>query len=134
MRRRHFISIASGCLLLPTALGTCLASVVTRGHDYNFVDDRFPEARRLAAAWFTPDARVAVQGDITALWKEWLERRVRAQPLRLRGVTTESFRFCLLTLSREHAGVEAQVSRLDRNLHQWTLITTPNPNTGIHHA
>jgi len=134
MRRRHFIRAASVSLLLPATVGSCLASVVTRGRDCNFFDERFPQARRFAASWPTADTLVAVQGDITPFWKDGLDRLVCDHPLRLRGVTAESFRFCLQTLSSEHASVEAQVSRLDRNLLVWTLFTTPNVNTGTHHG
>ena len=134
MRRRQFIRVASVSLLLPAAVGSCLASVATRGRDCHFFDERFPQARRFAASWPTADTLVAVQGDITPFWKGGLGRLISEQPLRLRGVTTESFRFCLQTLSSEHANVEAQVSRLDRNLLVWTLFTIPNANTGTHHG
>jgi hypothetical protein len=107
---------------------------VTRGRDCNFFDERFAQARRYAASWPTAGRLVAVQGDITPFWKDGLDRLLSEHPLRLRGVTMESLRFCLQTLSSEHASVEAQASRFDRNLLVWTLFTTPNANTGTHHG
>jgi hypothetical protein len=134
MQRRQFIRAASVCLLLPATISPGLSSMGTQRRSYGFFDDRFPNARRFAAAWPGSVAAVAVQGDVTTFWQEGLERLVGTQPLRLHGVTTESFRFCLHTLMREHAGVETLVSRLDRNLLVWTMTTTPNANAGIHHG
>ena len=133
MQRRRFIG-AAAIFLLPPALGSCLASTVTRCRNCHFFDERFARAGRVAASWPAADTLVAVQGDITPFWKDGLERLVREQPLWLRGVTTESFRFCLQTLSQEHAQVETEVSRLDRNLRLWTLHTTPNATTGTRYG
>ena len=134
MQRRRFIGTAAAVFLLPPALGSCLASTVTRCRNYHFFDELFAQAGRLAASWPAADTLVAVQGDVTPFWKDGLERLVREHPLRLRGVTTESFRFCLQTLSQEHAHVDAQISRLDRNLRIWTLHTTPNATTGTRYG
>ncbi|HEY8519559.1 MAG TPA: hypothetical protein VIN61_05735, partial [Gammaproteobacteria bacterium] len=54
-----------------------------------------------------------------------LERAIREQALTLRGVTTESFRFCPSVLLSDHAVVDARVSRIDRNLLLWTMRTSP---------
>jgi len=71
-----------------------------------------------------------VQGDITLLWSDGLDRVCTESPLRLRGVATDSFRFCLRILVREHADVDAQVTRLDQNLFVWTMSTLPKPKNG----
>jgi hypothetical protein len=41
----------------------------------------------------------------------------------MQGVTTESFHFCLKVLLSDQARVHAQVSRIDRDLHLWTMRT-----------
>jgi hypothetical protein len=92
--------------------------------EFAFFDDRFEKARQVAASWPTSTSPVAVQGDITG-WREVLDRATRERPLLLSGVTTESFRFCAAVVAGERANLDAQVSRLDRNLVLWTLRTTP---------
>lgn len=67
---------------------------------------------------------VAVQGDITP-WSDVLAQAPRERVLQLRGVTTESFRFCAAILVGERADVDLQVSRLDQDLVLWTIRTTP---------
>lgn len=54
-----------------------------------------------------------------------LIRAPRERALLLRGVTTESFRFCAAILVGDHAKTEMHVSRLDQDLVAWTLRTTP---------
>jgi hypothetical protein len=128
MKRRHFIRGATASLLVPAALELpcfpALAALCARG-DYVFFDERFEKARRIAASWPASNEPVAVQGDITPVWSDGLDRATRGRPLQMRGVTTESFRFCLAVLVDEHADFELQVSRLDRNLFLWTMRTTP---------
>jgi len=92
--------------------------------DYTFFDERFQEARRVAASWSGSNS-IPVHGDITTLWNHGLNSATRQRALRLRGVTTESFRFCLAILVSEHANVDLTVTRLDRNLFLWTMHTTP---------
>lgn len=41
----------------------------------------------------------------------------------IKGVTTESFYFCLRILLADQVTVDAQVSRIDRDLHLWTIRT-----------
>ena len=100
-------------------------ATVSQNWDYAFFDERFEEARRLAASWSGLNPLIEVQGDITPFWSNGPDRTTRERPLKLRGVTTESFQFCLRILVAEHADLDAQVSRLDRNLLLWTMCTTP---------
>lgn len=128
MKRRHFIRGVTASLLLPAALESpsLLALTARSSHgDYALFDERFENARRIAASWPGSNEPIAVQGDITSLWSNTLERATRERPLRLRGVTTESFRFCLAILVCEHADLDLQVSRLDRDLFLWAMRTTP---------
>ncbi|WP_375211428.1 hypothetical protein [Hyphococcus sp.] len=63
-----------------------------------------------------------VSEDITAAWVKDLER-LAAKPLALRGVTTESFFFCLKTLLQPHGLTFTRVERLGPDLHAWELRT-----------
>jgi hypothetical protein len=69
-----------------------------------------------------------VQGDITLVWTGGLARASLAGPMTLQGVTTESFYFCLTILLMDQVRVDAQVRRVDRDLHLWT-IRTDNQHT-----
>jgi len=125
MKRRHFIRSASALVLVPAALESPCFAALPPPDDYAFFDERFGDARRLAASWWASNEPFAVQGDITPLWSSGLDRVTRERALQLRGITTDSFRFCLDILVREHADVAVRVSRLDRNLFLWTMRTTP---------
>jgi hypothetical protein len=129
IRRRHFIGGSAASLLVATAFELpCLpawAASLPQG-DYAFFDDRFEAARRIAASWTVSMGPVAVQGDVTP-WSDLLDRASRERALQLRGITTESFRFCTTILVGDHASLDLKVSRLDRDLVLWTLRTTPKP-------
>ena len=121
MQRRQFIQATTTLVLLP-------GSAVRSGDatlDYLFFDGRFARARIAVSAWSAANPPIAVHGDITAVWGSGLERLTRRRPLRIGGVTTDSFLFCLRILASEHANLDVRVSRLDRNLLQWTLNTRP---------
>jgi hypothetical protein len=125
MKRRQFIGSAA-FLLVPVPdgrSGQALAAAVAPG-DYAFFDERFERARRIASSWPLMAKPQAVQGDITQ-WIQVLQHATRDRALQLRGVTTESFRFCLSILVREHAELRLQNSRLDENLFLWTMQTMP---------
>ena len=132
VKRRHFIGGSAATLLVAAALEwprlPALATPPSRD-DFAFFDERFEQARRIAASWPASIAPVAVQSDITA-WSNLLDRAARERTLQLRGITTESFRFCAAILMGDHAEVELQVSRLDRDLVQWTMRTTPKSKVG----
>jgi hypothetical protein len=98
------------------------AATTPRG-DYAFFDHRFERARRLAASWPASIGPVAVLGDITP-WAAALER-ARERPLHLRGVTTESFRFCAAILVGDRAEAQLQAERLDQDLVVWSIHTMP---------
>jgi hypothetical protein len=127
MKRRDFIQSATSSVLLPSALTPCAAAPATLAGswDCSFFDERFAAAHRLAASWRAADRLIPVQSDITPLWSTGLDRMTREHSLALRGVTTESFHFCLRILAGEHAHCRAKVARLDRNLFLWTMSTTP---------
>jgi hypothetical protein len=100
-------------------------SAFLRDHDYAFFDERFAQAQRVVAAWSGANRVIPVLSDITPIWTNELDRTARERPLTLRGATTGSFHFCLRVLVSEHAAIDEQVLRLDRNLLLWTMRTTP---------
>jgi len=127
LKRRHFIQAATVSVMLPAVLELhCLRALaeLPPNDDYAFFDERFEKARRVTASWLGASS-IAVHGDITPLWNNGLDSATRRRTLRLRGVTTESFRFCLGILVSEHADFHLHASRLDRNLFLWTMRTTP---------
>jgi hypothetical protein len=123
MKRRHFLGAATASVLVPAALGQCAAAPAA--WDYAFFDERFERSRLVASSWSASSRRIGVQGDITPWWRNGLDRVAHRHPLRLRGVTTDSFHFCLGVLLGEHTDLHREVSRLDRNLLLWTIHTTP---------
>ena len=113
-------------LALPNAVISAPADAPSRpapACDCFFFDERFVEARRLAGGLAGTTEPTPVQSDITPLWTGGLARASLAAPMTLRGVTTESFYFCLKVLLVEQTRVDAQVSRIDRDLYLWTIRT-----------
>jgi hypothetical protein len=134
MKRRHFIQAATASMLLPPALvpSPAVFAGIARKWDYVFFDERFEQAHRVVAAWPASNGPIAVRGDVTAFWRGGLDRLARDYPLHLRGVTTDSFQFCLRILLGEHANLELRVSRLNPNLFSWIMRTTPKNLTTDH--
>ena len=71
-----------------------------------------------------------VNGDITATWLRDAGLASSDRALALRGVTTESFHFCLKTLLQTHAHVETQIERVSNDLYSWSIKTTPKTTIG----
>jgi hypothetical protein len=137
VKRRHFIQTATACVLLPAAVKPCVVAfaTVSQTRDYLFFDERFEKAHRIVASWPASSRAIPVHSDVTSLWSNGLDRMTRDAALHFRGVTTQSFLFCLRILTAEHADLEAQVSRLDRYLFEWAILTTPrNLNTEQRHG
>jgi hypothetical protein len=131
INRRHFIGGSVASTFAATTLDWPSRSAIAAPlpqSDFAFFDERFEKARRIAATWQPSNGSVAVQGDITP-WSDVLDRASRERPLQLRGVTTESFRFCAAILVGERAQVDLQVSRIDQDLVLWTMRTTPKLKT-----
>lgn len=131
MMRRHFLEAATACVLLPAAAGSLAAPLVRGAKElrYAFFDERFQAAIRLSESWSGLGVPIGVQGDVTELWRSELERVSFEQRLYLRGVTTQSFLFCLRILAAEQAQIDARVSRLDRDLFLWSMYTIPRNMT-----
>jgi hypothetical protein len=128
MHRRLFIQASALSLLAPAALRPCMgATVVPEQTRHIFFDERFPAARARALSGSGGAILTGVSGDVVPVWNA-LESRIAQVPLSLRGVTTRSFHFCLDVLARDHAVVETQVWRLDRDLEVWTISTVPKTN------
>jgi len=134
MKRRHFIHAATASVLLPSLLtpGPAVFAGIGRKSHYVFFDERFEPAHRVAASWPASNRPIGVRGDITPFWLSGLDGLARKDPLHLRGVTTDSFQFCLRVLLAEHAHLDVQVSRLDPNLFSWIMRTTPKILTTDH--
>jgi hypothetical protein len=131
MQRREFFQMAAAALWLPMAARPGLAALPANPlHDYLFFDERFPRARQLASGWARSGRPLGVQSDVTAAWNGGLDRMVRARPLLMRGVTVNSFLFCLKVLVSEHAVLDARELRLDRNLLHWSMYTAPTSRYG----
>ena len=131
------ILAATSALFIPKAVTVAHASAsATRSPDpdYFFCDERFAKARQMAAELSGCTALTAVQGDITELWNSHLGRASRLSSLHMRGVTTESFYFCLKIMMGEHAHLNAQVTRVDRDLFLWTMRTGLQTATELRHG
>lgn len=118
------ILAATSALFIPKVVMVAHASASATkspGPDFFFCDERFAKARRLAAELSGCTALTPVQGDITELWNSYLRRASRQSSLNMRGVTTESFYFCLKIMIGEHARLNAQVTRVDQDLFLWTM-------------
>ena len=121
-------------LLLPTVVIAGSPNVPSRGSpawDYFFFDERFAEARRLAEELSGATEPTAVQSDVTGIWTGGLGRASLAAPVTMKGVTTESFHFCLKILLSDQSRVDGQVSRIDGGLHLWTIRTHNHYNGAL---
>jgi hypothetical protein len=126
MNRRRLVQAGMSSLLLPNAVIAASPEAPSRGWpawDYFFFDERFAEARRRAGELSGTTEPTPVQSDITPIWSGGLGRASLAAPMTLKGVTTESFYFCLKILLVDQGKVDARVSRIDRDLYLWTMHT-----------
>jgi hypothetical protein len=134
MKRRSFVQAGMSALLLPGAVmipaSVGVARLSALDEDHFFFDERFAEARRLARELRGRATPIPVQGDVTPVWIGGLDRASLSAPMTLGGVTTESFHFCLKILLGDHARVDTQVRRVDRDLHLWTMRTDNQFNSG----
>ena len=127
VHRRRFIAAASASLLVPHQVLAALARrVEPKPHflEYAFHDERFAQAEQLCSRLAPGAVQVAVAGDVTGAWNGWLQSVSAQAPLRLHGVTTESFHFCLVNLLRTTTQLETGIARLDRDLHRWHIHTS----------
>lgn len=131
MKRRTLIQAALSSLAIPmTAFGAAAGPATGRFNETRFYyDERFPKARRLAGQLSEPALTIPVTGDITPIWNAGLKHADSRSPLTLRGVTTESFHFCLKVLLQSRATVETEINRIDGDLYLWS-IRTHNSLTG----
>ena len=133
LTKRVFLQSALSSLAIAPAVLTANARASQGGTNelpYFFYDERFAEARRLAASFAAPASPTPVGGDVTALWTEELGALSRRAPLFLRGATTESFYFCLKTLLQSETRVTAEVERISKDLHAWSIRSAIVKKTG----
>jgi hypothetical protein len=129
MKRRHFVQAGISAVLIPGAV-IAGPTVTSSASDYFFFDERFARAQRLADWLSGVTTLTPVQGDVTPTWTGGLARASLTSAMTLKGVTTESFYFCLKILLGDQARVDAQVRRVDRDLHLWTMHTDNYPENG----
>jgi len=67
---------------------------------------------------------------MTGVWNAGLSRECATQSLVLRGVTTESFYFCLKGMAATRARVQSEATRISRYLYRWEIRTVLQPMTG----
>jgi len=89
--------------------------------DYFFYDDRFIKAQLLARKFSDIDKLTPVQGDITYIWNTELRYQCNHSPFLLKGVTAESFYFCLNGMVGPIGKIESQIRRIDRDLFFWEI-------------
>jgi hypothetical protein len=120
VNRRLFVQCGLCSLLLPAAT-LAMPGGKPGAWTQFFYDNRFAGARDLATRLAGPTALTAVGGDVTGLWTSELAQALLAAPIRMGGVTTESFCFCLRVLMSDHVRIDARVDRIGPDLHLWTL-------------
>jgi hypothetical protein len=127
MKRRTFLKAASVPLVSLAApeVAADVLGVSESAASYLFYDERFREAEVLAAQFADPGALIPVQGDITSIWNHELSSVSRQAPMTMRGVTTESFCFCLEVMLQSHASVTSRIERINRDLFLWTVYSKP---------
>ena len=133
MNRRLFIKGTILSLVFPSHIfmakesGLFMRSSIP---DYFFYDDRFIKAQLLARKISDLDKLTPVQGDITSIWNTELRYQCSHSPFLLKGVTTESFYFCLNRMAGPIGKVGSQVRRIDRDLFFWEIHSFDNLKTG----
>ena len=134
MKRRLFLKLSLFAAVAAQASRSAFASVLGDGAarpDRFFYDERFGDARGIASRLDAGASLIPVQSDITALWTGELKELSRQRPLSLRGVTTESFHFCLMRLLQSEAQVETRIRRVGKDLYAWSIRTTTPRKTGV---
>lgn len=132
MKRRLFLktSLASTLAMTLSPAGAALLGENAASADMFFYDERFAQARAISSRINGAISLTPVTSDVTALWTQQLNSLSRQAPLCLRGVTTESFYFCLKTLLQSHAGLKTRVERVSKDLYAWSISTTLTTKTG----
>ncbi|HKJ73604.1 MAG TPA: hypothetical protein VKA19_05760 [Alphaproteobacteria bacterium] len=134
MKRRLFLKLSLFAALTARTSRSAVAHVLGESAalpDRFFYDERFTDARAISSRLLPRATLTPVQSDVTALWTGGLKELSRQRPLSLRGVTTESFHFCLKTLLRSEARVETQTQRVGKDLYAWSIRTTIPRTTGV---
>ncbi len=96
-----------------------------------FYDARFQDARAIALRLSPSAALTPVNGDISGNWVREFTYTAAKSPQTLRGVTTESFYFCLKTLLQPRGMSFARIERVSRDLHAWEIRITAPIQDGI---
>ena len=132
MYRRDLVRAAVASAMLPAAavFGSWTDTGDWSSADYVFFDARFARAGRCAAELAPHTPLTPVLGDVTDIWNAGIGRAGSGPGMRLHGVTTESFYFCLGILLGAHAQPHARIARLDRDLHLWSIRTDRRHATG----
>jgi len=133
MNRRFFIKSTFASLIIPSGFSFAadlLKKTDSKPSDYIFYDERFFEARQIAGKLSNTSPMIPVRGDITEIWNSGLNCACTQSHLMMRGVTTESFYFCLKVMVGSIAGMESQVIRINRDLFLWNIQSINKLNSG----
>ena len=129
MNRRCFVTAAVSFPLVYSVAGAAKSlATEAAGVNYLFYDERFIDSVPLAARLPTSGMLIPVQGDVTSIWINEVNTACRNSPLILRGVTTESFYFCLEIMLRSEVAVVSQIARVSTDLFFWTIRSDPSKN------
>lgn len=136
MKRRLFLQSSVSSALAAPALAHAKPFQRDAGvTDRIFYDERFTEARvianRLAGFVANKPAITPVNGDLTAQWVDELVTAAMKGSLSLRGVTTESFYFCLKTLLQSRGVTATHIERVGRDLHAWEFTSGVTTKDGM---
>lgn len=126
--RRAFLEGASAITAIGVILPRAHSASPASGVEVFFFDERFAQARKLAERLVWSDL-TPVQADVTPIRKMALKRVAQSPSAIFRGITTESFHFCLSTLLREHTRIETHIERVHRDLYLWSLRATRSDTT-----
>ena len=96
-----------------------------------FVDERFSGAVVIARRIAPFQKLTPVNGDISLRWLEDHALVSPTRPLSLRGVTTESFYFCVKTLLQSRGLAHAHIERATNDLHLWEIETSITQQDGM---
>jgi hypothetical protein len=127
MKRRSFLKFSLFAAIATQTSRSAVASALdpsARYPDKFFYDDRFGDAQAMSGRLDRSATLTPVQGDVTKVWTDDLKRLSQQRSLTLRGVTTESFHFCLTRLLRSHARVETRIRRVGKDLYAWSITST----------
>ncbi|WP_428408870.1 hypothetical protein [Hyphococcus sp.] len=124
MKRRLFLQSSVSSIVAAPALAHTGSQGGVNASGSFFYDTRFDEARGIARSVSPFGSLTPVNGDLSAEWVKEVIHAAAKSPQTFRGVTTESFYFCLRTLLQPRRIASAHIERVGRDLYAWEIRTT----------